>query len=126
MVDHEHPPREEPRLTYRELCEGALTQIFPSCTEWDLLEVWSTIDPANHGTVTLFDVVANLGGARPASPQPGPARYAPENADNITRANKHHLPSMESVPLPYSAYSSSASLLKASSPRAASSTHLNS
>ena len=84
---------DKPQLTYRDLCEGAIIQIWP-CTEWDLLELWSTIDPTNQGCVLLGDVVANLGGARPTSPSPGPARYSPLQAERLTM-NKYQLPSME-------------------------------
>ena len=102
---------DKPQLTYRDLCEGAIIQIWPWCTEWDLLELWSTIDPTNQGCVLLGDVVANLGGARPTSPSPGPARYSPLQAERLTMANKYQLPSMERVPMPLAAYSSASSLL---------------
>jgi len=72
-------PRPKPLigLTYRILCEVGMMHLFPTASEFDLLEMWTTVDPKNTGLVTLEQLHQNLGVIRAPSPTPGPGHYAP-------------------------------------------------
>ena len=70
--------REQPGLTYAELCEHVLLALFPQSTQLDLLELWNLLDPDQNGYVEdarLLRVLKNVD--RPPSPTPSSTRYDP-------------------------------------------------